>query len=90
MKLTKSKLREIIQEELKSLNEEILNEGFSKWEVEFGKGIVSGVDYSKAGKVSVKARNTIEAIKKAVKQVRGADGNADDWMAVDVEKLTKK
>ena len=90
MKLTKSKLREIIQEELKSLNEEILNEGFSKWEVEFGKGIVSGVDYSKAGKVSVKARNTIEAIKKAVNQVRADGGNADDWMAVDVEKLNKK
>ena len=63
-----------------------VNEGFSTWEIEFGKGIVSGVDYSKAGKVSVKARNTVEAIKKAVKEV----GNAGDWMVVDVKSLTKK
>ena len=62
-----------------------ITEGFSTWEVEFGRGKVSGVDYAKAGKVSVKARNTIEAIKKAVKQV----GNADDWMAVDIENLKK-
>jgi len=69
-----------------ALSESVLiEEGFSKWEVEFGKGIVGGVDYSKAGKVSVKARNTIEAIKKAVKQV----GTADDWMAVDIENLKK-
>jgi hypothetical protein len=85
MKLTNSKLREIIKEELKSLSEELVTEGFSTWEIEFGKGKVSGVDYSKAGKVSVKARNTVEAIKKAVKQV----GNADDWMAVDIKTLTK-
>ena len=62
-----------------------LNEGFSTWEIEFEEGKVSGVDYAKAGKVSVKARNTVEAIKKAVKEV----GNADDWMAVDIKSLTK-
>ncbi len=90
MKLTKSKLREIIREELTSIKEGVLNEGFSTWEVQFGRGKVSGVDYAKAGKVSVKARNTIEAIKKAVKQIRGENGDADDWMAVDIEKLTKK
>ena len=63
----------------------LIKEGFSTWEVEFGRGKVGGVDYAKAGKVSVKARNTVEAIKKAVKQV----GNADDWMAVDIENLKK-
>lgn len=67
------------------LHESKINEGFSTWEVEFGRGKVSGVDYAKAGKVSVKARNTVEAIKKAVKQV----GNADDWMVVDIENLRK-
>ena len=67
------------------VTEQRLTEGFSTWEVEFGRGKVGGVDYAKAGKVSVKARNTIEAIKKAVKQV----GNADDWMAVDIENLKK-
>jgi hypothetical protein len=85
MKLTNSKLREIIKEELKSLSEDLVTEGFSTWEIEFGRGKVSGVDYAKAGKVSVKARNTVEAIKKAVKQV----GNADDWMAVDIKSLNK-
>ena len=85
MKLTNSKLREIIKEELKSLSEDLVTEGFSTWEIEFGRGKVSGVDYAKAGKVSVKARNTVEAIKKAVKQV----GNAGDWMTVDVKSLNK-
>jgi hypothetical protein len=86
MKITEQKLREIIKEELTSVKEEgILTEGFSTWEIEFGSGIVSGVDYAKAGKVSVKARNTVEAIKKAVKQV----GNAGDWMTVDVKSLNK-
>ena len=68
-----------------AVTETELNEGFSTWEIEFGKGKVSGVDYSKAGKISVKARNTVEAIKKAVKEV----GKADDWMAVDIKSLTK-
>jgi len=63
-----------------------LNEAFGTWEVEFGPGKVSGVDYKAAGKITVKARNTVEAIKKAVKQV----GNESDWMAVDVKNLTKK
>jgi hypothetical protein len=93
MKITEQKLREIINEELISLEEGVkgydigpkLNEGFSTWEIEFEEGKVSGVDYAKAGKVSVKARNTVEAIKKAVKEV----GNADDWMAVDIKSLTK-
>ena len=68
-----------------AVTETELNEGFSTWEIEFGKGKVSGVDYAKAGKISVKARNTVEAIKKAVKEV----GKADDWMAVDIKSLTK-
>ncbi len=69
----------------KAVIESVVTEGFSTWEIEFEEGKVSGVDYAKAGKVSVKARNTVEAIKKAVKEV----GNADDWMAVDIKSLTK-
>jgi len=78
-----------VDESTKTLNKMLrgtINEGHGTWEVEFGPGKVSGVDYKAAGKITVKARNTVEAIKKAVKQV----GNESDWMAVDVKNLTKK
>jgi len=70
----------------KTITESVVNEGFSTWEIEFGRGKVSGTDYHAAGKITVKARNTVEAIKKAVAQV----GSKDDWMAVDIKNLTKK
>jgi len=93
MKLTNEKLRDIIREELDRFNGKSVNEGFSTWEIEFGKGKVSGVDYAKAGKVSVDARTSSEAIKKAVKIVQakaGFKGSDNDWMAVDIETLIKK
>lgn len=86
MKLTNEKLRQIIREEVNSLNSTPVNEGFATWEIEFGKGKVSGTDYAAAGKISVKARTTVEAIKKAVAQV----GNKEDWVAVHVQTLIKK
>ena len=64
-----------------------LTEGFGAWDVVFAKANVSGVQYDGKTKYSVKARNTSEAIKKAVKQAGGTDS---DWMAVDVKSLSKK
>lgn len=64
-----------------------LNEGFGAWDVVFEKSVVSGIKYDGKTKYSVKARNTSEAIKKAVKQAGGTDS---DWMAVDVKSLSKK
>jgi len=93
MKLTNEKLRDIIREELESLKTDPINEGFATWKIEFGKGKVSGVDYGKAGKLEVIARNAAEAIKKAVKIVQaeaGFKGTDNDWMAVDVKTLTQK
>lgn len=84
--MKKSILKQIIIEEYKKL----LEEGFGTWEVVFGRGKVSGVDYHAAGKITVSARTTVEAIKKAAKQAAKGAGNKLDWMAVDVQSLKKK
>jgi hypothetical protein len=84
-KMSKSRLQQIIREEVAN----VLNEAFGTWEVEFGRGKVSGVDYYKAGTIKVSARTTVEAIKKATKQAAAGKGNKDDWMAVDIKSLKK-
>ncbi len=73
--------------DISSTYESKLNEGFSTWIVKFDDSTVSGIEYDPSKSFNVKARNTIEAIKKAVKQ---AGGSGKDWMAVDVKSLNKK
>jgi len=63
-----------------------ISEAFGTWTVVFDRAVVSGVKYDGKQKYTVSARNTSEAIKKAVKQAGGKDS---DWMAVDVKSILK-
>ena len=68
----------------------ILREGNSTWKVKFAKANVNGVAYGGVSKVI--ARTPAEAIKKAVKIVQakaGFKGSSNDWMAVDVDSVSK-
>ena len=68
----------------------ILKEGSGTWKVKFAKSNVNGVDFDGVSKVI--ARTPAEAIKKAVKVVQakaGFKGGNNDWMAVDVDSVSK-
>jgi len=65
---------------------ESLNEGFSEWEMSFAPMVLSGVKLDPKNVYKVKARSTVEAIKKAAKAA-GLSGN--DWMATVTNKLEK-
>ena len=64
----------------------IVNEGFATWKMQFAKMNISGVQLDPKKTYTVKARSTVEAIKKASKQA-GLSGN--DWMATQTHKLVK-
>jgi hypothetical protein len=66
--------------------EESINEGFATWEMSFSDMNLNGVKLSKKNKYKVKARNTVEAIKKAAKMA-GLKGN--DWIATQTNYLKK-
>tara|TARA_R110000851_G_scaffold13615_1_gene46367 strand:- start:307 stop:591 length:285 start_codon:yes stop_codon:yes gene_type:complete len=71
------------------IDEEIttnLNEGFATWEMSFSAMNLAGVELRPEKKYRVKARTTVEAIKKAAKMA-GLKGNA--WMATQTDKLIK-
>lgn len=64
----------------------IIKEGFATWEMSFDDMNLNGVKLSKKNKYKVKARNTVEAIKKAAKMA-GLKGN--DWIATQTYSLKK-
>ncbi len=66
--------------------ESSLTEGFATWKMQFAPMKLSGVDLDPKKVYTVKARSTVEAIKKAAKQA-GLSGN--DWMATQTHKLVK-
>ena len=63
-----------------------LNEGFATWKMQFAPMKLSGVDLDPKKTYTVKARSTVEAIKKASKMA-GLSG--DSWMATQTHKLVK-
>jgi len=63
-----------------------INEGFATWKMSFADMNLSGVKLRKEKTYTVKARTTIEAIKKASKMA-GLSGN--DWMATQTNKIEK-
>lgn len=65
---------------------ESVNEGFSEWEMSFAPMVLSGITLDPETVYKVKARTTVEAIKKAAKEA-GLSGN--DWMATVTNKLEK-
>ena len=66
-------------------NESTISEGFSTWNVQFSKMNLSGVQLDPKKVYKVKARNTVEAIKKAAKSA----GVGDSWVATETEKIVK-
>jgi len=70
----------------KAVNEHIISEGYATWEMSFSAMNLSGVELRPEKKYKVKARTTVEAIKKAAKMA-GLTGNA--WMATQTDKLEK-
>ena len=71
---------------VKEDNDESLDEAFSEWEMSFAPMILSGVKLDPKNVYKVKARTTVEAIKKAAKEA-GLSGK--DWMATITNKLEK-
>ena len=63
-----------------------LNEAFATWKMQFAPMTLSGVSLDPKKTYTVKARSTVEAIKKASKAA-GLSGN--DWMATQTHKLVK-
>tara|TARA_B100000902_G_C27267009_1_gene894115 strand:+ start:591 stop:1322 length:732 start_codon:yes stop_codon:yes gene_type:complete len=66
--------------------ESLVNEGFATWKMQFAPMVLSGVKLDPKKVYTVKARSTVEAIKKASKAA-GLSGN--DWMATQTHKLEK-
>ena len=81
------KMKVSAKEMLDSVNpkKKSVNEGFSTWEMRFSDMNLSGVQLSKKKVYKVKARNTVEAIKKAAKMA----GVGDSWMATETHSLKK-
>jgi|TARA_B110000908_G_C10214803_1_gene432197 hypothetical protein len=65
--------------------EAVVNEGFATWRMQFAKMKLSGVELDPKKVYTVKARSTVEAIKKASKMA----GVGDSWMATQTHKLEK-
>ena len=68
------------------VKESIIKEGFGMWEMSFADMNLNGVKLSKKNKYKVKARNTVEAIKKAA-SMAGLKGQ--DWVATQTNYLKK-
>lgn len=69
-----------------SVSESVIKEGFGMWEMSFADMNLNGVKLSKKNKYKVKARNTVEAIKKAA-SMAGLKGQ--DWVATHTHSLKK-
>ena len=68
------------------VKEAIIKEGFGMWEMSFADMNLNGVELSSKKKYKVKARNTVEAIKKAAKMA-GLKGG--DWLGTHTHSLKK-
>ena len=77
---------ESTDDEKEEVKESIIKEGFATWEMSFSDMNLNGVKLSKKNKYKVKARNTVEAIKKAAKMA-GLKGQ--DWIATQTYSLKK-
>ena len=77
---------ESTDDEKEEVKESIIKEGFATWEMSFSDMTLNGVKLSKKNKYKVKARNTVEAIKKAAKMA-GLKG--EDWIATQTNYLKK-
>jgi len=77
-----------IPSELDELHEAAfsLNEAFATWKMQFAPMTLSGVTLDPKKTFTVKARSTVEAIKKASKMA-GITG--DGWMSTQTHKLVK-
>tara|TARA_R110000737_G_scaffold148944_1_gene178401 strand:+ start:2559 stop:3446 length:888 start_codon:yes stop_codon:yes gene_type:complete len=85
IKMTQT-LAETMADEIKK-DESVINEaGFATWEMRFADMNLSGVKLSKKNVYKVKARNTVEAIKKAAKMAGVKNG---DWVATQTHSLKK-
>lgn len=62
-----------------------IKEGFATWRMSFADMNLSGVELRKEKVYTVKARSTVEAIKKAAKMA----GVGNSWMATQTHKLEK-
>lgn len=86
---TKNDQGEIVRQEFKKyfkIKESIIKEGFAVWEMSFADMNLNGVELSSKKKYKVKARNTVEAIKKAA-SMAGLKGQ--DWVATQTNYLKK-
>jgi hypothetical protein len=63
----------------------LVKEGFATWKMSFADMTLSGVQLKKEKVYTVKARSTVEAIKKAAKMA----GVGKDWLATQTHKLEK-
>ena len=81
--VAKNKKDDDTKEEVK---ESVIKEGFGMWEMSFADMNLNGVKLSKKNKYKVKARNTVEAIKKAA-SMAGLKGQ--DWVATHTHSLKK-
>ena len=63
----------------------LVKEGFATWKMSFADMTLSGVQLKKEKVYTVKARSTVEAIKKAAKMA----GVGKDWLATQTHKLVK-
>jgi hypothetical protein len=70
------------------LPESVVNEGFATWEMRFADSNISGVKLSKKNVYKVKARNTVEAIKKAA-IMAGLPKGGNDWLMTQTHSLKK-
>jgi hypothetical protein len=77
---------ESLNKEQDVINEASIKEGFATWEMSFSDMNLNGVKLSKKNKYKVKARNTVEAIKKAAKMA-GLKG--EDWIATKTDSLKR-
>ncbi len=84
--LDKKKGKDGGDDEKEEVKESIIKEGFATWEMSFDDMNLNGVKLSKKNKYKVKARNTVEAIKKAAKMA-GLKGQ--DWIATQTYSLKK-
>ena len=85
MKVSAKEMMDSVKNEKVNESEEINEAGFATWEMRFSDMNLGGVKLSKKNVYKVKARNTVEAIKKAAKMA----GVGKNWIATQTHSLKK-
>ena len=86
MKVSAKEMMDSVKNKKVNESEEEINEaGFATWEMRFADMNLGGVKLSKKNVYKVKARNTVEAIKKAAKMA----GVEKNWIATETHSLKK-